>query len=153
MENNLFPLNDPLEALEIESIDKYDETDRNSYLFDFATGDFVKRPDGSLIKCNAKQAYRQWCQKVMLTPRFKKFAYPDYYGNELDTLINSGLSIGAIEIEIERMVREALMVHPKTLKVSDFRFEWENSFEMLIYSCVVTDTDSEKFEIDSKIKR
>lgn len=153
MENNLFPLHDPLDAVEIEKIDKYDETNRNSYLFDFTRGDFVKRPDGSLVRCNPKQAYRQWCQKVMLTPRFKKFAYPDYYGNELDELINSSLNIGAIEIEVERMVREALMVHPKTLKVGGFKFEWGDNFGMLMYSCVVTDTDNERFEIESKIKR
>lgn len=153
MENNLFPLHENFEDVAVEDFDKYDETDRNSFLFDFYKGDFVKKPDGTLIRCNPKQAYRQWCQKVMLTPRFKKFAYPDYYGNELDELIGETLSPSAIESEVERMVRETLKVHPKTLRVDNFRFEWQNSYEILLFTFNVTDTDNELFELEAKIKR
>lgn len=153
MENNLFPIDSNFTSVEIEDIDKYDETDRKSYLFDFDKGDFIKNPDGSLVICTPKQAYRQWCQKVMLTPRFKKLAYPDYYGNELDRLIGSSLNYSAIELEIERMVIEALEVHPKTLSVGDFKFNWYDGYDTLVYSCIVTDTDREKFELEYKIKR
>lgn len=150
--SNLFPLDADFSIYSTEDEVNYDHTDRQSYLFDFEKGEFVKNPDGTLVKCSAKIAHRQWCQKVMLTPRFEKLAYPDYYGNEQGTVINSDMSDKAIELEIERMVKDALLVHPKTNSVSNFEFIWDRENESLTYFFVITDVENERFELENKIK-
>lgn len=150
MKNNLYPEGEDFSLYEVEKENKYDETDRNSYLFDFKKGDFVKNSDGTFIRCSPSKAHEQWCQKVMLTPRFKKLAYPDYIGHEYGELINSNLSKSAIELELQRMTIEALMVHPKTLNVGNFIFNWIEDGIMFVYE--VENTDKERFKIGNKIR-
>ncbi len=120
---NLFPLETDFEELNIQNND--DIEFKGSYKFDFDKGEFIKNVDGTIAKCNEEEAYIQWCQKVMRTPRFL-LAYSDLFGHEIDSLRGSKLSKEAIELEVKRMTKEALMVHPKTIDVDNFKFTWND---------------------------
>lgn len=120
---NLFPIDTNFEELEIQNNDEIEF--KGSYKFDFSTGKFIKNVDGTIAKCTEEEAYIQWCQKAMITPRFL-LAYSELFGHEIDSLRGSKLSKEAIELEVKRMTKETLMVHPKTIDVDSFRFTWNN---------------------------
>lgn len=123
---------------------------KGSYAFDFERGEFIKNPDGSIAKCNEFEAYVQWCQKAMMTARFKYLAYSNQYGQELRNIVGSDLDNKAIELEIKRIVKEALMVHPLTNSVENFEFKWENGELYYDYE-VITIKQQRKF-LTSKLK-
>lgn len=144
---NLFPDNDYQESsISVSSESEY----KGSYKFDFDKGDFAKNPDGSIARCNGLEAYKQWCQKVMNTP-LRLLAYSKLFGHELNTLIGSEYSKGAVELEVKRMTMEALLVHPKTKDVTNFSFVWQNSGE-LYYTYTVISIDGDSFELDNTTK-
>lgn len=120
---NLFPIDTNFEELEIQNNDEIEF--KGSYKFDFSTGQFIKNVDGTIAKCTEEEAYIQWCRKAMITPRFL-LAYSELFGHEIDSLRGSKLSKEAIELEVKRMTKETLMVHPKTIDVDSFRFTWNN---------------------------
>lgn len=125
----LFPRNANFQPTGIKNDDRAEVNKlKSTYKFNFDTGEFDKKPNGYVDKVDLLEAYQQWCEKAIRTKRFKRFAYSDKYGNEVYTLIGSGISIAAKELEIERMIREALMVHPLTKAVQDFQFSWEDNF-------------------------
>lgn len=99
---------------------------KGSYAFDFEKGDFIRSSDGSIAKINDFDAYVQWCQKAMMTARFKYLAYSSRYGEESRNIIGSNLDNKAIELELKRITKEALMVHPRTKDVDNFQFRWGN---------------------------
>lgn len=99
---------------------------KGSYAFDFEKGDFIRNYDGSIAKVNDFEAYVQWCQKAMMTARFKYLAYSSRYGEESRNIIGSDLDNKAIELEIKRITTEALIVHPRTESVENFQFHWSN---------------------------
>lgn len=120
---NLFPLETDFEELNIQNNNEIEF--KGSYKFDFDKGEFIKNVDGTIVRCNEEEAYIQWCQKVMRTPRFL-LAYSELFGHEIDSLRGSKLSKEAIELEVKRMTKEALMVHSKTIDVDNFKFTWNN---------------------------
>lgn len=120
---NLFPIETDFEELNVQSNQEVEF--KGSYKFDFEKCEFIKNIDGTIARCNEEEAYIQWCQKVMRTPRFL-LAYSDLFGNEIDSLRSSDLNNEAIELEVKRMTKEALKVHPKTIDVDNFKFIWNN---------------------------
>lgn len=147
---NLFPEDTNLEENNIEELEEPLEF-KGSYLFDFKKGEFVTNPDGSIAKCDDFQAYVQWCNKVMLSPRYR-LAYSDLYGQEFKNIIGSGLSRDAIELEIKRMTEETLMVHPRTKEVTNFVFRWSENKEEVYYEYEVITIYEERFTLDNTVK-
>ncbi|NOW92319.1 hypothetical protein BCD91_004342 [Clostridium beijerinckii] len=96
---------------------------KGSYAIDFETGEFIRNPDGTIKILDEFEAYIQWCQKAMITARYKYRAYSNRYGRDI---IGSSLDEKAMELEIKRVTQEALMVHPMTSSVDNFSFEWRN---------------------------
>ncbi|EGT3655860.1 DUF2634 domain-containing protein, partial [Clostridioides difficile] len=80
---NLFPQSETFETVELKNNDENELDLKGSFLFDFEKGEFVKNADGTLKKCDKVQAYKQWCQKAILTPRHKRSAYSNIYGSEV----------------------------------------------------------------------
>ncbi len=119
--SNLFPQDTNFEELNLQ--DSSNAEFKGSYKFDFETGEFAKNIDGTIAKCNPEEAYIQWCKKSMITNRYLP-AYSDKFGNEVSSLRGTKLSDRAIELEVKRMTKEALMVHPKTVDVDNFIFKW-----------------------------
>lgn len=111
---------------------------KKTYAIDFETGEFIKNPDGSIKLLNEFDSYIQWCQKALMTARYKYAAYSDLYGKDI---IGSSLDKKAMELEIKRVTREALMVHPFTKSVDSFSFDWRNG--EVYYSYEITTLDNQ----------
>lgn len=105
---------------------------KGTYAYDFDNGDFIRNADGSIKVLNEFEAYVQWCQKAMLTARYKYSAYSSKFGKDI---IASDLSDRkAIELELERITQEALLVHPMTKGVDNFTFTWNGDSVYYTYS-------------------
>jgi phage baseplate assembly protein W len=96
-----------------------------SWMFDFSKGDFVRDPTNKVVATDTLAAWVQWCQKALMTQRYRHLAYSSDYGSEFEDLIGQAYTHAAIESEIKRMTTEALMVHPYTQTVDNFTFEWD----------------------------
>ncbi|MFU0784316.1 DUF2634 domain-containing protein [Clostridium sp.] len=123
---------------------------KGSYKFDFDKGEFVKNPDGTIKKCDDVEAYKQWCQLAMSTPR-GMLGYSTLFGHELNTLTGTEYSKEAVELEVKRMTMEALMVHPRTKDVTNFSFIWQDSGE-LYYEYTVVTVDNISLNLDNTTK-
>ncbi|EGT5272757.1 DUF2634 domain-containing protein [Clostridioides difficile] len=150
---NLFPQNETFETVELKNNNKNELDLKGSFLFDFIKGEFVKNADGTLKRCNKVEAYKQWCQKAILTPRYKRSAYSSVYGSEIKDLIASNLSQSAKELEISRLIKETILVHPYTKEVSNFIFNWLENSSLVNYEFDVLTIDDENIVIDGNIKR
>lgn len=150
---NLFPQNETFETVELKNNNENELDLKGSFLFDFIKGEFVKNADGTLKKCDKVQAYKQWCQKAILTPRYKRSAYSSVYGSEIKDLIASNLSQSAKELEISRLIKETILVHPYTKEVSNFIFNWLENSRLVNYEFDVLTIDDENITIDGNIKR
>jgi len=146
---NLFPENMDFEITDMaESESDSVENFKKTYAFDFEKGDFIRGPDGKILLVNRLEAYKQWCQKVLLTKRGKHLSYTHLYGQEYYELIGQDIIKSAIELEVERMTREALMVHPYTKKVENFVFEWDQNKEILYFTFDVMTVLDELFTLE-----
>lgn len=146
---NLFPEDMTFEVTDlVENETKVIEDLKKSYAFDFEKGEFVKGPHGKILLVDRLEAYMQWCQKSLLTKRIKHLSYTNIYGQEYYTLIGEPISKPAIELEVERMTRETLMIHPYTKKVENFTFEWNKNKEELLFTFDVITVLDELFTLE-----
>jgi hypothetical protein len=141
---NLFPTGsfDTTTLIDSSNIDY-----KGTYAFDFESGDFIRNADGSIKILNEFEAYVQWCQKAMLTSRYKYSAYTSKFGKDI---IGSTLDPKAIELEMQRITQEALLVHPMTKTVDNFVFTWSGS--ELYYTYDVTSRKGQSTTLESSMK-
>jgi hypothetical protein len=91
----------------------------------------------------------EWCQKALLTPRYKHVIYSRNYGTEFDGLIGKAYPRAVVESEIQRIVKETLKVDPRTGEVSDFTFTWDG--DKIYFSCIVTTVNSQQITVNSEV--
>ena len=96
---------------------------KRSMAWDLKAGDFVRDGAGKIQEDNGREAYMVWCIKTSTTERFTKLAYPDTIGGEIEAAKKAS-SDEAVELALERTIREAIMVNPRTEYVRDFEFTW-----------------------------
>ena len=92
-----------------------------SVLFDFDAGDFVRDGAGRLVVAGGREAYIQWCIKIVQTERLAHLAYGSYIGVEAEAALKNG-DAEAVKSAFERNITEALMVNKHTQYVRDFVF-------------------------------
>lgn len=120
-ENNLFPVFD------VPEIDTPTQSDNRQYkpsvFFDYEKGDF--RLDGAhrITVSTGKEAYMQWCRKIVMTERDAFLAYSTDIGIEGEAALAEG-DRAAVESEYEKTITEALMVNTHTEYVRGFEFTW-----------------------------
>lgn len=120
-ENNLFPV---VEVPEIETPTQKDtRVYKPSVYFDFEVGDF--RLDGAyrMTTSTGKEAFMQWCRKVVVTERDAFLAYSTDIGTEKESAL-AETDRAAVESALEKTITEALMVNTHTEYVRDFEFSW-----------------------------
>ena len=122
---------------------------KRSYKFDFKKGDFVTTNTGVVVGTEGTESWRQWCEKAMMTDRYKHRIYSRLYGQEIEDLIPLGLSREANELEIARITEETLMLDPRTASVSDFSFSWAG--DECYYSFIVSNIYDETETINSLV--
>lgn len=141
---NLFPTG----SLDIITLTDNSNVDyKGTYAFDFETGEFIRNMDGSIKILNEFEAYVQWCQKAMLTSRYKYSAYSSKFGKDI---IGSEFENDAIELEVQRITQEALMVHPMTKSVENFTYTWNDS--ELYYTYEVTSIKGQSTTLENTMK-
>jgi hypothetical protein len=97
-----------------------------SIYFDFEKGDFVRDGAGKLMQSTGREAYMQWCIKVVMTERFDHLAYGTDIGTEMVDAFSQA-DRAATESAIERTINECLMVNPKTEYVREYSFTWSSA--------------------------
>ena len=118
MANTLFPVFDITEPAEEEEEQKY----LPSAFFDFEKGDFALDGARRIKEANGKDAFIQWCMKVVDTERDTCLAYSDDIGTEFEPIYGIRYRQER-ENEIRDTITDALMVHPCTEYVRNFRFK------------------------------
>jgi len=121
-----------------------------SFIFDFEQGDFILSPTGKVVEVDGVEAYRQWAQKTLLTPRYRHPIYSRNYGQEFEDLLRRNLTRAGNESEIKRMVTEALMVDPRTASVGDFTFDWQE--DTVYFTCTVTTAQGEQVQVSGQVQ-
>lgn len=120
-ENTLFPV------FEVPELETQTQTKTRKYkpsvFFDFEKGDF--RQDGAyrMTTSTGKEAYMQWCRKVVMTERDACLAYSTDIGIEGEAALAEG-DRAAVESALEKTITEALMVNTHTEYVRGFEFTW-----------------------------
>lgn len=120
-DNNLFPVFD------VPEVDVATQADTRSYkssvYFDYNIGDFRRDGAHRMTSSTGKEAYIQWCIKVVQTERDALLAYSTDIGTEIETEI-AQIDRESVESAIEKTITEALMVNVHTEYVRGFEFSW-----------------------------
>lgn len=117
--------------------------------FDFSSGEFIQTPTGQIARADKLQAYIQWCEKALRTPRYRYLIYDRYYGGDFEDLIGKGLPRAVIESEIKRITTETLKVDPRTGDVQNFVFSWQD--DGVYFTCDVYTVNSEMANVGLKV--
>lgn len=65
------------------------------------------------------EAVRQYIRKSLMTPRNQYLIYDDTYGEEVSTLIGSNLTQAVRDVELPRLIREAIVYDDRIQDVTD----------------------------------
>lgn len=115
------------------------------YNWDFNENDFILE-NGNPKIVEGLEAIKIWIYKVLRTARYRYFAYSWDYGHEFEDLIGKGLSSGAIESEVKRYLKEALLINPYILEIKDLRTSIEEN-KVTAEFTVVTDYGQVKINV------
>ncbi|MGD9663290.1 MAG: DUF2634 domain-containing protein [Porticoccaceae bacterium] len=142
---SLYPTFDMPEIIEQQQTEPAPQYGK-SWLFDFEKGDFVTDGAGRVIEADGYTAWAQWCVKAVLTERFAHVIYSSDYGTELEQAMRQP-SRAAAEAELERAITEALLVDPRTERITDFTFEWEGDAVKVGFTAVPVIGTPERVEV------
>lgn len=85
-----------------------------------------------------EDAIRQYIRKALMSSRNRYLIYDDTYGEELRDLIGQNLTQDLMNVEIPRVVREAIEGDDRIQEVSDVTVTQYNSDGVLIEVTVIT---------------
>ena len=84
------------------------------YDVDFATGQLT----GKVLE--GKEALKVWIYKILLTKRYRHLIYSWDYGQDLEEMIGKGYEKGLIKSEVERRIKDCLLIHPHIKECNKF---------------------------------
>lgn len=90
------------------------------YAWNFKNNDFIFE-NGKPKVVEGLEAIEMWILKALNTPRYRYFAYSWDYGHELEELIGQGLSNEATKSEVNRYLKEALLINPYVVEIKDLK--------------------------------
>lgn len=114
----LFPVYTPLAVPQGKQ--KTTITYDTSVKFNFDTGEFVITPTGAVQTISGVETLEEWIRATLATERYMYPIYHQWYGSEAERIIALGLASQQAASEIERMIKEALMVDERVKDVSNF---------------------------------
>lgn len=94
-------------------------------------------------ECDGIQAVRQAAEIILRTDRFRWQIYSPASGTDYSNLI--GLDSGYVSVEIQRRIRDALLMDTRIIDVTDFAFQIKNdelalSFKIITVYGEITET-------------
>ncbi|MFM9276471.1 DUF2634 domain-containing protein [Paenibacillus jiagnxiensis] len=149
---SLFPETDEMtwtDVTETELLEGVTPVFGRSWRFDFEIGEFVVTPTRKVAVADEKEAWVQWCEKAIRTPRYRHVIYSRDYGSELEELIGSSFGHAVLESEIQRIVTETLLADARTEAVDQFTFSWEE--EACTFTCRIRNVRDETEIIESVV--
>ena len=87
------------------------------YELDFAAGQLT----GKVLE--GKEALKMWIYKTLLTKRYKHIIYSWDYGQDLEEIIGQGYEKGVIKSEVERRIKDCLMIRPHIKECTNFEIK------------------------------
>lgn len=96
------------------------------YAWDYENNDFLLI-DGKNVILTGKDAVKVWIWKALHTPKNRYKAYSSNFGHDLETLVSQGLSSAALSSEIERYLKESLLINPYITRISGISLSMEGS--------------------------
>jgi len=109
--------------------------------FNFDLEEFVME-DGRPKVVDGKAALEVWIHKALLTARYRFRAYTDAYGSELDVLIGASVPTPILEMEVQRVIREALIYDNRINDIRDFKIGRDGSFLNVEFTVITFDDDT-----------
>jgi hypothetical protein len=88
------------------------------WAWDFEKDDFLFKNNKPYL-VEGLEAVKIWAYKALSTERFKHEVYSWDYGSEINSLIGSGFTRAAVEIEVPRLIWEALQPNPNITSIND----------------------------------
>lgn len=67
---------------------------------------------------DGQDAMQQAIEKILSTPRFQYEIYTESYGHDLEDLVGEEMALA--EMEVERLISEALLVDDRILSIENF---------------------------------
>lgn len=71
---------------------------------------------------DGQEAMQQAIEKILSTPRFQYEVYTESYGHDLEDLIGEEMALA--EMEVERLISEALLIDDRILAVENFTISY-----------------------------
>lgn len=96
------------------------------YAWDFDKNDFLLK-DGKFQIVSGIEALKIWIWKALKTERYRYMAYSFDYGSEIDTLTGKAYTKGIMKSEIERYLKEALLINPYIKAVGNILVDMSGS--------------------------
>lgn len=112
---SLFPFIRSVEEQAIPTPKAYKE-----YELDFATGQLT----GKVLE--DKEALKVWIYKILLTKRYRHLIYSWDYGQDLEEMIGKSYEEDLIISEVERRIKECLLINDKITACTHFNIQLIN---------------------------
>ena len=126
------------ELLVVVESDVVEPEPSKTWELDFSTG----RVRGFI---DEEKAIRQFVLKALMTERYKYVIYSDNYGNELKTLIGSGMSRALLASEIPRMIQDAIEYDDRIESaLVNLEFEGDKAFVTVTVETIKGETVTEE---------
>ena len=144
---NLFPIFEVPEI--IDSTGNFGAEYKDSIYFDISKGDIVLDSGGKIKVADGRDAWLQWCMKMIASERNTLLAYPSGVGAELEH-ITTLLSRESKEIAITNTITETLMNDPskRTVEVKDFEFTHDTDSVFVTFCIVGADGYTGKITVE-----
>lgn len=98
---------------DVDRVNTTDTQTQTSRTYDLFTTQMRAVIDG-------ESALRQFIRKALMTARSTFLVYGGTYGNEIDTLIGQNVNNALFDVEIVRIIREALIYDDRIANVGNF---------------------------------
>ena len=126
---SIFPFLDNTEELTVVS----QLPPAREWAWDIELNDF-KLKNGKPYIVEGNEAVKIWAYKALKTDRFKHSVYSWNYGSELNSLIGSGYTLAAAELEAKRLIEECLMENPYIESIEAVTVEMQDDTLNITYS-------------------
>lgn len=126
---------EPIEERVIEANETEIVEPSKTYRLSYETSEI-----GGLI--DGEDALRQFIVKAIRTARFRFLIYDDQYGSELEELIGADVSLELLQMEIPRVITEALIYDDRVADVVDFEIVRESDKLFVSFRVVTTTGDN-----------
>jgi len=107
------------------------------YAWDFDNNDFLLVDGKNVIK-TGKEAVKVWIWKSLQTQKSRYRAYTKSFGNELESLIAQGLSSGALKAELERYLKESLLINSYVTGIKNIDIGVDGSKTSVTFTATTT---------------